>query len=176
MRDAYALVRALIPLVTLLEISFAIPNRPGSLAGVARRLAENRINLAAISVESAGRKGVVRLIVSRPERALHLLREFGYEPTSAQLLPVHLEERAGSLVQVLDFLAEAKINVRSVTLLVQREGSRSLVALGVSDPAKAVELLRKSGHYASGAERLVSNTDLVAVAPAIPSQSVGLLL
>jgi hypothetical protein len=162
--------------VPLLEISFAIPNRPGALAGVARRLAENRINVAAISVESAGRKGTVRLIVSRPDRAVHLLREAGYEPTSAELLPVHLEERAGSLVEVLDCLAEARINVRSVTLLVQREGSRALVALGVSEPAKAVALLRKSGHYSTGAEGLVTNSDLVAAAPAIPSQSVGLLL
>ncbi|MCI4364188.1 MAG: ACT domain-containing protein [Thermoplasmata archaeon] len=160
----------------LLEISFRLPNRPGALARVARLLAENRINLAAISVEATSRRGTVRLIVSDPTRAVRLLGKAGYEPTTGELLPVHLEERTGSLLQVLDCLAEAKINISFVTLLVQREGARVLVALGVSNTKRALEALRKAGYYSTGASGIVSNSDLVAAAPAIPSESVGLLL
>ncbi len=61
----------------LLEITVSLPNRPGTLAGVARTLARDRINLAAISVDSTRAKGRVRLIVSDPERARHLLEEAG---------------------------------------------------------------------------------------------------
>jgi hypothetical protein len=160
----------------LVEISFRLPNRPGALARVARQLAENRINLAAISVEATSRSGTVRLIVSDPNRTVRLLEESGFKPTTGELIPVHLEERTGSLLQVLDCLAEAKVNIRYVTLLVQREGARVLVALGVSTPKKAQAALRKADYYSTGASGIVSNSDLVAAAPAIPSESVGLLL
>ncbi|MCI4334227.1 MAG: ACT domain-containing protein [Thermoplasmata archaeon] len=162
--------------MALVEISLRLPNRPGALAGVARSLAENRINVAAISVEATSNRGTVRLVVSDPARAVRLLEESGLKPSTGELLPVHLEERTGSLLQVLDCLAAARINVRYVTLLVQRDGARVLVALGVSSPKKALAALRKAGYYSSGAEGLVSNSDLVAAAPSIPSESVGLLL
>jgi hypothetical protein len=160
----------------IVEILLRLPNRPGALAGVARQLAENRINVAAISVEATARRGTVRLVVSDPTRALRLFRSKGLRPTTDELLPVHLEERTGSLLQVLDCLAAAKVNVRYVTLLVQREGARVLVALGVNNPKRARQALSGAGYYASGAEGIVSNSDLVAAAPAIPSESVGLLL
>ncbi|HEV2448923.1 MAG TPA: ACT domain-containing protein [Thermoplasmata archaeon] len=160
----------------LIEILLRLPNRPGALAGVARKLAEHRINVAAISVEATAKQGTVRLVVSDPARAVRLLRAQGLQPKTGELIPVHLEERTGSLLRVLDRLAAAKINVRYVTLLVQRDGARVLVALGVDSPKRAQKALSAAGYYSSGAEGLVSNSDLVAAAPAIPSESVGLLL
>lgn len=162
--------------MALIELSLKLPNRPGQLAGVARRLAEQQINVASIDVDSVRRNGNVRLIVSDPKGAIPLLRKAGYEVRTKELLPVQLEDRAGSFLQVLDALSRSRINIEHVVLLVQREGGRTLVALGVSDLSKARRILQKGKFLSAEAERLVSNSDLVAAVPAIPSTSVGMMM
>ena len=162
--------------MTLREISLTLPNRPGTLVGVARVLAKDRINVAAINVDSSASKGHVRLVVSDPERAVRELAKAGYEPEIRELLAVRLEDRAGSFLRVLETLAKAKVNVQSVAILVAREGSHPLVALSTNDLAKARRLLQDAGFASQLAERLVTNSDLLATAPSIPQESVGLLL
>jgi hypothetical protein len=162
--------------MALREISLTLPNRPGTLVGVARVLAKDRINVAAINVDSSAAKGHVRLVVSDPDRAVRELAKAGYEPEIRELLAVRLEDRAGSFLRVLETLAKAKVNVQSVAILVAREGSHPLVALSTNDLAKARRLLQDAGFASQLAERLVTNSDLLATAPSIPQESVGLLL
>jgi len=162
--------------MTLQEIALTLPNRPGALAGVARILAEERINLAALSVNSEGEKGLVRIIVNDPKRALSVLKAAKYKAVVRELLVVHLEDRAGSFLRILELLAEAKVNVQSVAILVTREGSQNLVAVSATDLKRARTLLAGSGYISESAERLVTNADLLATPPAIPSESVGLLM
>jgi hypothetical protein len=160
----------------LREISLTLPNRPGALAGVARVLAKERINLAAISVDSAAGKGRVRLIVSDPDRATALLARAGYDVEVREMLAIRLEDRAGRFLRVLDVLAREKVNIQSVAILVAREGNQPLVALSASDLPRARKVLQKAGFASPVAERIVSNEELLATAPSIPSESVGLLL
>jgi len=162
--------------MALREISLTLPNRPGALAGVARALAKERINLAAISVDSAAGKGRVRLIVNDPDRATTLLHSAGYEVEVREMIAVRLEDRAGSFLRVLETLARERINIQSVAILVAREGNQVLVALSTNDLPRARKLLHQAGVASRAAERLVSNDDLLATAPTIPSESVGLLL
>ncbi|HKS59780.1 MAG TPA: ACT domain-containing protein [Thermoplasmata archaeon] len=160
----------------LTELALHLPNRPGQLVRVARILAEGEINVAAISVDSTAKSGSVRMVVSDPTRALELLTKAGYHVRSDELLAVHLEDRAGSFLRVLDVLAQAKVNVQSVAILVVREGGQALVALGVDDSKRAQRHLTQSGFLSPTAERLVSNADLLAARPTLPSESVGLHL
>ncbi len=162
--------------MTLREISLTLPNRPGALAGVARTLARERINLAAISVDSTATKGRVRLVVSDPDRAMTFLTAAGYETEVREMMAVRLEDRAGSFLRVLEALARAKVNVQSVAILVARDGNQSRVALSANDLPRARKILRQAGFASTAAERLVSNADLLASAPSIPGESVGLLL
>jgi hypothetical protein len=160
----------------LREISLSLPNRPGALAGVARTLAKERINLAAISVDATPARGRVRLVVNEPDRALALLLAAGYGAEMRELMAVRLEDRAGSFLRVLEALAKAKVNIQSVAILIAREGNQPLVALSSNDLDRARKVLRKAGFAASSTERPVSNSDLLGGAPSIPGESVGLLL
>ncbi|MGA8303774.1 MAG: ACT domain-containing protein [Thermoplasmata archaeon] len=162
--------------MSLREISLSLPNRPGTLAGVARTLAQERINVAAISVDSTPAKGRVRLIVSDPQRALRVLSAAGYHAESREMLAVRLEDRAGSFLRVLEMLASEKVNLQSVAILIAREGNQPLVALSTNELARARKILRHGGFASHLAGHLVSNPDLLAAAPSIPSESVGLLL
>jgi hypothetical protein len=162
--------------MALLEIGLRVQNRPGELARAARLLARERINIAAISVDSSGKRGHVRVIVNRPERAVGLLTAAGFEVESRELIAVHLSDESGSFLRILDLLADAKINVLSVAILVPREGTHSLVALSTSDIRKARKVLERAGVLSENAEQIATNADLLAYAPSIPSESVGLLM
>lgn len=162
--------------MSLREIALSLPNRPGALAGVARVLAESRLNLAALSVTSDRSRGTVRIIVNDPTKALRGLKAAGFTGISRELLVVHLEDRAGTFLKVLEVLAQAKVNVQSVAILIVREGSQTLVAISVDDVTKGRAALRRSGSLSESAERLVTNADLLATPAVIPSESVGLLL
>ena len=162
--------------MVLREISLTLPNRPGALAGVARALAEQRINLAAIGADSAQGRGRLQLIVNDPDRAVRLLAAAGYDPEAREMLAVRLEDRAGSFLQVLEVLAKEGVNIQSVAILVAREGNRPLVALSSNDLDRARKLLLRAGFVSRAAEELVSNGDLLAGAPTIPGETVGLLL
>jgi hypothetical protein len=162
--------------MTLQELALELPNRPGALAGVARILAKERINVAAISVDSTARRGHVRLVVSDPARARALLSEGGFRVETHELIAVRLEDRSGSFLQVLEALSAAKVNLQSVAILIVRERAQSLVAFSSDDLPRARQVLRQGGFISEAAERLVNNRDLLAKAPAIPSESVGLLL
>ena len=162
--------------MTLQELALEVPNRPGALAGVARILAKERINVAAISVDSNARRGHVRLVLSDPKRARTLLAAAGFRVETHELIAVRLEDRTGSFLQVLDALANAKVNIQSVAILVVREGGHSLVGISSDELPKARLALRQGGFISETAERLISNRDLLAAAPAIPQESVGLLL
>jgi hypothetical protein len=162
--------------MTLREISLVVPNRPGTLAGVARALAKGRINLAAISLDSSAGDGRVRLIVNDPDRAVTLLKAAHYKPEVREMLAVRLEDRAGSFLRVLEVLAQEKVNLLSVAILVAREGNQPLIALSTSDLARARRILRGAGFVSRAAEGLVSKGDLLASASSIPDESVGLLL
>lgn len=162
--------------MALREITFTLPNRPGALARVARTLARERVNLAAISVDSAAGKGRVRLIVNDPDRAMLLLRSAGFEVEAREMIAVRLEDRTGTFLRALETLAQERINILSVAILVAREGNQTLVAIATSDLPRTRKLLHRAGIASRAAERLVSNDELLASAPAIPTESVGLLL
>jgi hypothetical protein len=164
--------------MSLREIALSLPNRPGTLAAVSRTLAQERINVAAISVDSTASRGRVRLIVNDPDRALRLLSQNGYKAEVREMIAVRLEDRAGSFLRVLEVLAKGKVNLESVAILIVRDGNQPLVALSTraADLARARKILSHAGFASALADRLVSNPDLIATAPSIPSESVGLLL
>jgi hypothetical protein len=162
--------------MALKEISLRLPNRPGQIARIARLLAEQRINIAAITLDSTGARSSVRLIPDRPDRAVTILEDAGFTVDLHDTIVVELEDRAGSFLKVLDILAASKVNVESIAILGARVGSNSLVASPTDDIARARRVLQESGFASSRSERLVSNADVVARAPAIPSESVGMLL
>jgi hypothetical protein len=162
--------------VAIQELSLRLPNRPGQLAGVLRRLAQERINIAAVSVDSTRTQGHIRLVVSDPDRAVEVLRDAEVPLETRELITIALEDRPGSLLQALDVLAKGRVNILSITLLVTRERSRVLVALSVNNLAKGRRLLTDGGYLSHDTVRRLTNADLLGITPSISSESVGMLL
>lgn len=90
------------------ELSVKLPNSPGSLSRVAQILADERINLLAISLDPSG---TLRMVVDNPLHAAATLREHNYQVEERDVLYATMPNEPGSLSRTVQLIAEAGINL-----------------------------------------------------------------
>ncbi len=116
------------------ELSFRIPNSPGSFARVNQLLDREHINILALALEAGG---VLRLVTDNPVHAAGILREHQYRVEEHDVLYVSLPNDPGALSAVARLLADAGINVEySYGTAVEGHAMASVV-VGVADAQRA---------------------------------------
>ena len=93
------------------QLSIFLDNRPGVLAAVCRDLAAHDINIDAVTVANLVDHAVVRMVVSDPRAAVHLLSARGVLVILSDVLAVELPDEPGSMEQLALRLGRAKINI-----------------------------------------------------------------
>ena len=136
------------------QISVFVENSPGRLVGVTEILGNAGIDLRALSIADTADFGILRLIVSDPEKALEVLRSAKCIVSVTQVLAVRIEDRPGSLVKVLRVLAEAGISIEYVYAFITRKKENAYVIFRVEDSQRASELFAKNGIETACAEEL----------------------
>ena len=89
------------------QVTVRVENREGKLKEVMDILAEENINVEAISMADT----VTRLILSNPEQVAEILRKHKYEVELTDVLRVKDPSRAGALANMLVDIAKEKINL-----------------------------------------------------------------
>jgi hypothetical protein len=125
------------------QFSVFLVNKPGILARVCQRLAEDRVNILALSMMDSTEHGVLRMIVEDPARARQSLAELDVPTTESQVLTATLPNRPGSLADVVERLSVAHINVNYAYCTTGAPGGKSLGVFRVSDLKKAVNVLQE---------------------------------
>lgn len=93
------------------QLSAFIENRAGTLAALAGDLAANDISIAAFTIATLADHAVVRLVVSDPRRAMHLLGERGVLVVTSRVLAIEMPDEAGALAAVARRLGRAGVNI-----------------------------------------------------------------
>ncbi len=116
------------------ELNLRLPNSPGALAGVCGLLANERINILALTVESAGH---LRLVVDNHVHAAAVLRERHHQVRERDVLFVALPNTVGALAPVLRLVSEAGINVEYAYGGAGDAAGQPAVVLGVDHAQRA---------------------------------------
>ena len=124
------------------QLSLFLENKPGTLAAVCQALADEAVNIHAISVVDAVDHAVVRMVVSDPTKAIHLLGEHGVLVIERDVLMVEGRSRPGELAQIAKTLAEHKVNIEYAYSATLPEATRGAMILRVDNLAKARRILR----------------------------------
>ena len=132
----------------LKQLSVFVENQPGRLSAIINRLAENHVNLSALSLADTSGFGVLRLIADKPEIAQEALREEGVISKSTDVLAVTIDDTPGSLTCVLDLLSENGISVEYMYAFSAKQENKALMVFKVDALQKAEELLRAKGFTA----------------------------
>jgi len=124
------------------QLAIFLANKPGTLAQVCRHLAGARINILAMTVADTVDHAVVRLVVSDPTKAIHLLGDAGVLVVESDVLAVTLRNRPGALAKVAQRLASAKVNIEYAYAAVAPTQGESMVIIRPSGLKKAMKVLR----------------------------------
>lgn len=93
------------------QLSVFLENRAGVLARLAADLARHAISIRALTVANLVDHSLVRLVVSEPRKALHLLGDRGVLVVTAPVVAIEMPDRAGELARVARLLGRAGVNI-----------------------------------------------------------------
>lgn len=97
--------------MTVNQISVFLENRPGTLTNMTALLAENGIDMRALSLAETNDFGIVRIIVDDVYKAATVLKDGGFVHKLTPVLAVLIPDEPGGLHRVLEVLTEAGVNV-----------------------------------------------------------------
>jgi len=123
------------------QLAIFLENRPGMLARVCDALAEEKINIYALSTSDTVDHTVMRMVVSDYRKALHVFEERGTLVVEDDVLLVEAENKPGALGRIAHRLADARINIEYAYCATPADLKRGLVVLRVSDAKKALKVL-----------------------------------
>ena len=117
-------------------------NEVGVIADISRVLADNGVNIEAISAEALGDKGVVTLTTNDYDDALRALTDAGFKTIADEALVLRLRDEPGALARVAGRFKDAGVNLQSLHIVDRRDGYTT-VALAADDRARAEALVDK---------------------------------
>ena len=132
--------------MSIKQVSIFLENESGKLAEVTEFLAEQKINLRALSIADSQDFGIVRIICENPEEAVKLLKEAEYVTNITDVFAVELSDEAGSLSRALYILADSGISVEyTYAFLSTKRNGKAYMIFRVNDNEKAIMVLKSKG-------------------------------
>lgn len=126
------------------QLSVFIENREGRLEQVLEALKNNNINIVSLSLADTSEYGMLRMIVSDPEKGKEVLKNNGFSAMLTPVLGVKMSHQVGQLQILLAKICEAGINIDYMYALATGSDDASIV-IKTADLKKASEILEETG-------------------------------
>ena len=126
--------------MTTLQLSVFLENKTGRLNDVAKVLADANINMTAFSVADNSDFGILRVLVSDPEKAKQVLKEKGFAVKLTNVLALHIGNSSGTLSGILEKLAEGEVYIEYMYAF--SEGEQASVVIRPNNIEQALEILK----------------------------------
>lgn len=127
------------------QVSVFIDNQPGRLNAITAILRDHRIDIRAMTIADHREYGVAKLLVSDPRMAHRVLAEQGFAAALKPVLAVAIEDRPGGLHELLEILAQHRINVLDAYGFVVAPGQQAIWCMEVADPLETARLVAAQG-------------------------------
>ena len=127
------------------QISIFVENRAGRLADITALLADNEIDIRALSIADTSDYGILRLIVNDPAKAEKVLKAEGMTASATQVLAVAIPNEPGGFSKAIKVLADNNISVEYAYAFITPQIGKAYVIIRVEDNDKAAEILKAEG-------------------------------
>lgn len=134
------------------QLSVFLENKTGRLTEVLTALGAEKINVKALTVADTSDFGILRMIVSEPERALHLLRDKGFSVNLTDVITIATPCEAGSFAKALALISKKNISIEY--LYGFSIGQKAAIVLRAEDTQSALDALKSSKMDLLNAEEL----------------------
>ncbi len=126
------------------QIAIFLENRAGRLAEIANILAENNINIRAMSLADTADFGILRLIVNNTDLAVKILKENRFTVGKTEVVVVEVTDQPGGLASALKVIKEADLNIEYMYALSQRSGKEGLIIFRFDEIESAITAFKKA--------------------------------
>jgi len=130
------------------QLSIFAENKPGHLAACCRLLAENAVDLRALTVADTQHFGILRVLVKDADQARAILEKAGHVVKTTEVLAVEVADQPGGLVRVLSALEDSPLNPLNIEYAYAApfgRNGKAVLIFRFGDPDAAAQRLRESG-------------------------------
>ena len=121
--------------MNILQISVFLENRAGQLAEITRLLAQEGVDIRALSIAETADYGLARMIVSDSHKASDVLLHHGDILSMTPVYAVEVPDSPGGLAEMLGLLADNHIDVEYMySLFTHVEGKAYMVLRITNEP------------------------------------------
>ena len=133
--------------MSLKQLTIFVENKKGALVDITKTLADNNVNLRALSIADTQDFGILRLIVNDNDSATKALSDAGYLIKTTDVVGVKIGDQPGKLSTALDVLDKADINMEYLYAFMARTEKHAYVVIRVEDNNKAETALESAGYH-----------------------------
>ena len=119
-------------------------NKPGRLSQICNALAENDINIVAMSVHDTVDHAIVRLIVDYPTKALVLLEEEGVYIITQDVVVLETDNKPGIIASIAKKLFRADINIEYAYCTATKNQEFGCLVIKTKDAEQTLEILEET--------------------------------
>ena len=119
--------------MNILQISVFLENRAGQLAEITRLLAQEGVDIRALSIAETADYGLARMIVSNANQASSVLLHHGDILSMTPVYAVEVPDAPGGLAELLGLLAENSIDVEYMYSLFFHEPGKACMVLRITN-------------------------------------------
>lgn len=131
--------------MSIRQLSVFLENRPGKLFELTELLAQNQVDMRALSIAETTDFGIARLIVNDVDRAARILREGQFIAQFSDVLAFAVPDEPGGLHNLLSEFNAARVNIEYMYAFLSGEKGRAYMIFRVTDTARAEKALAERG-------------------------------
>lgn len=105
-------------------------------------MANEKINITALTIADTSEYGILRLIVSDPENGYKLLKSRGFSVNLTDVISLSVTSTPGSLAQILKKFSEENLSIEYMYAF--SLGERAVVVLRTDNRPKAFEIIERN--------------------------------
>jgi hypothetical protein len=122
------------------QLSVFLENKSGRLTEVLEALGEENIRITALSVADTAEFGILRLIVSDPDKAREILKKRTFTVNLTEVISVMAPNEAKHYARVLRILSDENLSVEYTYAF--SLGDKSIIILRCSNTDEAIKALK----------------------------------
>ncbi len=129
---------------TAKQITIFLENKPGRLANVLSQLAQEKVNITALSVMDRHEHGVLRLVTDDARKTARVIQTLNTPFTETDVLLVELRNQPGALAHVCEVLAAEHVSIEYAYCSSGGRNGKVFGIFKVANADKASRLLSES--------------------------------
>ena len=126
------------------QISIFIENKEGRIKKAINTLAQQNINIRALSIADTTKYGILRLIVSDNKKAIAALEDNGFVVRENEVIIIAVPDEPNGLNSTLAVFDEKGINLEYLYAFVSSKTDEAIVVMRLENMDQAIEALQDS--------------------------------